>query len=93
MVCSACNLASPVLSGFLFEILSGRQPMSRYLPFLGALSTVYIVEPLLTRVYIQNVCTAGEKVRRKVSSPVHCASIGVPNRGHAWRACMTCAPW
>lgn len=61
LVCSACNLASPVISGILFEILTGRQPLSRYPFFLGALTTVYIVEPLLTRVYIQNVCTAGEK--------------------------------
>ena len=62
VVCSACNLASPVISGILFEILTGRQPMSRYPPFLAALAAIYIIEPLLTRVYIQNVCTAGEKV-------------------------------
>lgn len=62
VVCSACNLASPVISGILFEILTGRQPMSRYPPFLAALAAIYIIEPLLTRVYIQNVCSAGEKV-------------------------------
>jgi ATP-binding cassette subfamily B (MDR/TAP) protein 8 len=62
-VCSACNLASPVISGILFEILTGRQPMSRYPPFLAALAAIYIIEPLLTRVYIRNACTAGEKAR------------------------------
>ena len=62
MVCSACNLASPVISGILFEILTGRQPMARYPYFLGLMATLYTVEPLLTRVYIRNVCMAGEKV-------------------------------
>jgi hypothetical protein len=62
VVCSACNLASPVISGILFEILTGRQPMARYPYFLGLMATLYTVEPLLTRVYIRNVCMAGEKV-------------------------------
>ena len=46
----------------MFEILTGRQPMSRYPYFLGVMATLYTVEPLLTRVYIKNVCIAGEKV-------------------------------
>ena len=62
IVCSACNLASPIVSGILFEILTGRQPMSRYPFFLGIMATLYTIEPLLTRVYIKNVCIAGEKV-------------------------------
>ena len=62
VICSACNLASPIVSGILFEILTGRQPMSRYPYFLGVMATLYTVEPLLTRVYIKNVCIAGEKV-------------------------------
>ncbi|BDA40377.1 mitochondrial potassium channel ATP-binding subunit [Coccomyxa sp. Obi] len=66
LVCSTCNLASPVISGILFEILTGRQPMSRYPYFLAAMATLYTVEPLLTRVYITNVCTAGEKVLRQL---------------------------
>ena len=62
VICSMCNLATPILSGILFEILTGRQPMARYPYFLGLMATLYTVEPLLTRVYIQNVCMAGEKV-------------------------------
>ena len=62
VICSMCNLATPILSGILFEILTGRQPMARYPYFLGLMATLYTVEPLLTRVYIQNVCLAGEKV-------------------------------
>ena len=63
VVCSACNLGTPIVSGILFEILTGRQPMARYPYFLGLMATLYTVEPLLTRVYIRNVCMAGEKVR------------------------------
>ena len=62
VICSMCNLATPIVSGILFEILTGRQPMARYPYFLGLMATLYTVEPLLTRVYIQNVCLAGEKV-------------------------------
>ena len=62
VICSMCNLATPILSGILFEILTGRQPMARYPYFLGLMATLYTVEPLFTRVYIQNVCMAGEKV-------------------------------
>ena len=29
IICSACNLTSPIISGILFEILTGRQPISR----------------------------------------------------------------
>ena len=36
--------------------------MSQYPYFLGVMATLYIVEPLLTLVYIKNVCIAGEKV-------------------------------
>lgn len=70
VVCSACNLATPIVSGILFEILTGRQPMARYPYFLGLMATLYAVEPLLTRVYIQNVCMAGEKVGASLNAPV-----------------------
>ena len=56
-----CNLASPVVTGILFEILTGGQPFSQYPKYLAVLGTLYIVEPLLTRVYINNACAAGEK--------------------------------
>lgn len=56
-----CNLASPVITGILFEILTGGQPFSQYPKYLAVLGTLYIVEPLLTRVYINNACAAGEK--------------------------------
>lgn len=72
VVCSACNLASPVISGILFEILTGRQPMARYPYFLGIMATLYAVEPLLTRVYIRNVCMAGEKVRSPLKHDSTC---------------------
>ncbi len=77
VICSACNLATPIVSGILFEILTGRQPMARYPYFLGLMATLYTVEPLLTRVYIQNVCLAGEKVCRPVSSVVHMFTDGL----------------
>ena len=77
-MCSACNLASPIVSGILFEILTGRQPMSRYPYFLGVMATLYTVEPLLTRVYIKNVCIAGEKV-----SPIDAAVVSTVV---VWRA-------
>ena len=75
VICSACNLATPIVSGILFEILTGRQPMGRYPYFLGLMATLYTVEPLLTRVYIQNVCLAGEKVWWRVPIQNNCQSF------------------
>ena len=65
-IATLCNLASPVVTGILFEILTGGQPFSRYPKFLAVLGTLYIVEPLLTRVYIQNACAAGEKASQRL---------------------------
>lgn len=62
VIATFCNLASPVVTGILFEILTGGQAASNYPKFLGVLATLYIVEPLVTRIYIQNACAAGEKV-------------------------------
>ena len=66
-----CNLASPVVTGILFEILTGGQPFSQYPKYLAVLGTLYIVEPLLTRVYINNACAAGEKA----SLDLHCTCV------------------
>ena len=62
VIATFCNLASPVVTGILFEILTGGQAASNYPKFLGVLATLYVVEPLVTRIYIQNACAAGEKV-------------------------------
>ncbi len=61
--CTACNLASPVMTGLLFETLVGRQPLARYPRYLALLAVMYVAEPLVTRVYIRNACAAGEKAR------------------------------
>ncbi len=73
---AACNLASPIITGFLFEMLAGRgRPVSQYPAFFAAFAAIYITEPLLTRVYIRRVCYAAENVRRSaleiVSYVVH----------------------
>lgn len=63
LVCTACNLASPVITGFLFEMLAGRgRSMSQYPVFFAVFAVIYVVEPLLTRIYVKQVCAAAEKV-------------------------------
>jgi len=64
LVCVACNLASPVVAGTLFELLVGRQAGNArtYGKVFAIMASLYIVEPLLTRIYIQNICTLSEKV-------------------------------
>lgn len=52
-----------MVTGVLFEILTGGRAASAYPKFLGVLATLYVVEPLVTRVYIRNACAAGEKVK------------------------------
>lgn len=61
-LCTASNLAAPVLSGMLFEILVQQQPMGKYAKVFGILLAGYVLEPLLTRVYMNNVIALGEKV-------------------------------
>ena len=96
--CVAGNLASPVLSGILFEVLVQGQPFERYRQaavgqkmiralkperrnphrpspscalialcrysrLLGVMLLIYVAEPLLTQVYIRELCQAGEKVQ------------------------------
>lgn len=63
LLCVAGNLASPVLSGALFETLVNGQPFEKYARLLSWLVAIYIFEPLLTRVYIKQVCSAGEKLQ------------------------------
>ena len=60
----ACNLASPVISGTLFETLVGHQAgnAKTYGQLFVLMASLYITEPLLTRVYIQNICALSEKV-------------------------------
>lgn len=64
-MCVACNLASPVVSGTLFETLVGRQAgnVKTYGKFFVLMASLYITEPLLTRVYIRNICALSEKVK------------------------------
>lgn len=54
--------------------------VNRYPYFLAAMATLYTVEPLLTRVYITNVCTAGEKVVLLVSH-WHLQMLGSCHKG------------
>jgi ATP-binding cassette, subfamily B (MDR/TAP), member 10 len=60
-LCTASNLASPVLSGLLFETLVRQEPMERYGHLLAVLLTGYVLEPLLARVYMRNLMALGEK--------------------------------
>ena len=65
IVCVICNLASPVVAGTLFELLVGRAPGSlrSYASFFALIASLYITEPIFTRIYIINICTMAEKVR------------------------------
>eukprot|EP00208_Stichococcus_sp_RCC1054_P006203 CAMPEP_0206138586 /NCGR_PEP_ID=MMETSP1473-20131121/3425_1 /ASSEMBLY_ACC=CAM_ASM_001109 /TAXON_ID=1461547 /ORGANISM="Stichococcus sp, Strain RCC1054" /LENGTH=706 /DNA_ID=CAMNT_0053532061 /DNA_START=385 /DNA_END=2508 /DNA_ORIENTATION=+ len=64
LVCTTCNLISPIITGFLFEMLVGRggYALHQYPKFFAVFTAIYVLEPLLTRVYIRNMCAAGEKV-------------------------------
>ncbi|EFJ41513.1 hypothetical protein VOLCADRAFT_107667 [Volvox carteri f. nagariensis] len=67
LLCTASNLAAPVLSGMLLEMLVSGQSMTKYAEVFAILATGYVLEPLLTKarggvVYMYNVLSAGEKV-------------------------------
>ncbi|GLC41551.1 hypothetical protein PLESTB_000702900 [Pleodorina starrii] len=62
LLCTASNLAAPVLSGMLLEMLVSGQSMAKYAEVFAILAVGYILEPLLTKVYMYNVLSAGEKV-------------------------------
>lgn len=71
LICTACNLASPVITGFLFEMLAGRgRSISQYPAFFAVFAAIYIIEPLLTRVYVRQMCAAAEKVRSQLAMPL-----------------------
>lgn len=68
LVCVGANLASPVLSGMLFETLVMQRPFEAYGRLLGVLLALYVIEPLLTQVYIREACTIGENVQLTLRS-------------------------
>lgn len=69
-------------AGFLFEMLVGKSSHSlqEYPKFFAVFAAIYVIEPLLTRVYIKNMCAAGEKVRCTHCSHLH-VSAEASNRG------------
>lgn len=62
-ICVASNLTSPVLSGMLFETLVKGMPFDAYKQLLAVMVTIYIIEPLLSDVYIRYICAVGEAVQ------------------------------
>ncbi|KXZ54890.1 hypothetical protein GPECTOR_4g962 [Gonium pectorale] len=62
LACTASNLAAPVLSGMLLEMLVSGESLTRYAEVFAILAFGYILEPLLTKVYMYNMLAAGEKV-------------------------------
>jgi ATP-binding cassette, subfamily B (MDR/TAP), member 10 len=63
IICVLSNLASPVISGLLFETLVMNKPFGNYSKLLSIMLALYIIEPLLSQVYIKQVCSVGEKVQ------------------------------
>lgn len=63
VACVASNLASPVISGLLFEMLVTNAPFHVYGKLLAILMASYIVEPFLTKVFVGQVCAIGERVQ------------------------------
>lgn len=63
VLCVAANLASPVLSGALFETLVQGKPFEQYRKLLAWMVGLYVLEPLLTQVYIRQTCAAAENVQ------------------------------
>lgn len=62
LFCVASNLASPVLSGSLFEILVKQQPLAQYGRLLAVLAAMYILEPLISGVYVDCMCRAADEI-------------------------------
>jgi len=62
LLCTASNLAAPVLSGMLMELLVHQKPIEEYAKVLGVLTIGYVLEPMLTRVYMTNLLSVAEKV-------------------------------
>lgn len=62
ILCTASNLLSPVLSGMLVEALVQQKSIEEYCKILGVLCFGYVLEPILTRVYMSNMLRGAEKV-------------------------------
>ncbi|GAX74240.1 hypothetical protein CEUSTIGMA_g1689.t1 [Chlamydomonas eustigma] len=62
LICTASNLAAPVLTGLLMETLVQQKPVEEYGKLLLILLVGYLVEPFLTKVYMESMVSAGEKV-------------------------------
>lgn len=62
LFCVSSNLASPVLSGSLFEVLVKQQPIEKYGRLLAALAAMYILEPIISGVYVDCMCRAADEV-------------------------------
>ena len=60
--CTACNLASPVLTGVIFDSLVGGVSPTTGRRALGLLAALYAIEPALTRVYISQTLDVVEGV-------------------------------
>lgn len=65
VVCTSINLTSPVLSGMLFDTLVQQRPLTKYAELFGILLGGYLLEPLLSRLYMENVMVVGEQVRQQ----------------------------
>jgi len=62
VACTSSVLISPILSGMLLEVLVKQQPLEKYGKLLLFLTAMYVLEPLFTKVYMQNLLSAAEKV-------------------------------
>jgi ABC-type multidrug transport system fused ATPase/permease subunit len=91
--CTACNLASPVLAGAIFDSLLEKAPASggaaaaaaaaaaassRRGKLLIALALVYAAEPLVTRVYVSTLVAAAERCLRAARARLFRALLAKP---------------
>lgn len=56
------NLAAPVLSGQFLEALVQQKPIEEIQQTLCIMAFSYLLEPILTKVYVEKGLAAGEKV-------------------------------
>ncbi|ONI25211.1 hypothetical protein PRUPE_2G289200 [Prunus persica] len=59
--CSACTLSMPIFSGRFFEVLIGRRPGPLW-KLLSKVGVLYVLEPILTVIFVVNLNTIWEKV-------------------------------
>ncbi|KAJ9505384.1 hypothetical protein QJQ45_024133 [Haematococcus lacustris] len=62
LLCTASNLGAPVLSGMLLEALVQQQPIQVYFKLLGMLTVGYVLEPFMTKIYMNAALRAAETV-------------------------------